>query len=41
MAKPPGRVTVAGSPLAEKFPDRSEWKKDLAWFDQKIAALEK
>ena len=32
-----GRDIIAG--LQTQFPDRSEWKQDLSWFDQQIAAL--
>jgi len=32
-----GRDIVAR--LVTQFPDRSQWKQDLAWFDQQIAAL--
>jgi len=27
--------------LIVQYPDWSQWKKDLSWFDQKIAGLEK
>ena len=32
-----GRAIIAG-PVA-KFPDRADWKQDLAWFDAQIRAL--
>ncbi len=34
-----GRTIIAL--LTEKYPDWSQWKKDLAWFDEQIAAIEK
>jgi hypothetical protein len=34
-----GRAVLA--PLVEQYPDWSEWKQDLAWFDRQIAALKK
>ena len=34
-----GRTIIAQ--LTETYPDWSQWKKDLAWFDGQIAALSK
>ena len=34
-----GRTIIAR--LTETYPDWSQWKKDLAWFDGQIAALSK
>ena len=34
-----GRAIIAR--LTETYPDWSQWKKDLAWFDGQIAALSK
>ena len=34
-----GRTIIAR--LTETYPDWSQWKKDLAWFDGQIAALGK
>jgi hypothetical protein len=34
-----GRAIMAQ--LVEQFPDWSQWKQDLSWFDQQIAALKK
>jgi hypothetical protein len=32
-----GREIIAG--LVERFPEWAQWKQDLAWFDEQIAAL--
>jgi hypothetical protein len=32
-----GRAIIA--PLAAQFPDQAQWKQQLTWFDQQIAAL--
>ena len=34
-----GRAIIAR--LVAQFPDWSQWKQDLSWFDQQIAALKK
>jgi hypothetical protein len=34
-----GRTIIAR--LTETYPDWSQWKKDLAWFDGQIATLSK
>jgi hypothetical protein len=33
-----GRTIMAA--LVEKYSDRAQWKQDLAWFDEQLAALD-